>query len=229
MSGQRRAALALAAACWAASVAAAEPFELEAVRHRFATTPQATIVARNDWGDLRVRTAARGGLVVAAMVQRIGTEEDELELVIEEVGDAVVVDVVPRVARPRGRVDLTLIVPAGKRFEGATRDGLVEVKYRGPVEVRTRRGSITVETEAVARAESESGDVTVRLARATDTVPLATVVAARGALELALPDAAGLSIQVATSGAIDFGFAAWPADRQGERRTVSLGADASRR
>ena len=171
------AALALAfAACAAAAepispeipssaIALAAPrFELEPFRRRFAATPQAEIAAANRFGDLRVRTAARGGLVVSAMVQKIGWREDELEIRIEENFERVLVEVVPRVPRPRGRIDLTLLIPPGKRFAGTTGDGLVEIKYGGDVVARTQSGAITVDGAATADARSESGAVVVRLA-----------------------------------------------------------------
>jgi hypothetical protein len=70
------------------------------------------------------------------------------------------------VARPRGRVDLTLIVPPGKRLEGTTRDGLAEIKYRGDVLARTRGGDILVETPAHASARSDTGSITAKLSGA---------------------------------------------------------------
>jgi len=158
----------LAAATLVAALASAavaeEIYELDSFRRRFVANPQAAVVARNDWGDLRVRTAARHGLVVSAMIQKVGTANDELEIRIEESVDRVLVEVVPRVARPRGRIDLTLMVPPGKRIEGATRDGLVEVKYRGEVRARSRGGAITIDGALSADAESDSGEVVVRLA-----------------------------------------------------------------
>jgi hypothetical protein len=133
----------------AALAACAKPsprtsFKLDAFRWRAEATPQTVIVATNEWGDLRVRTAQRGGLVVSAMIQKIGTTRDELEIRIEEAAEKVVVRVVPLVKKPRGRVDLTLIIPPGKRLEGTTRDGLAEVKYKGAAVVRTRGGNVLI-------------------------------------------------------------------------------------
>lgn len=144
-----------------------ETFKLEPFRWRAEATPQGVIVATNEWGDLRVRTAQRGGLVVSAMIQKIGTTADELEIRIEEADERVVVNVEPRVARPRGRVDLTLIIPPGKRLEGATRDGLAEIKYKGDVVARSRAGSILIENSAHASARSETGAITAKLSGTT--------------------------------------------------------------
>ena len=131
-----------AIAATASPPTAAESFALDSFRWRAEATPQGTVIATNEWGDLRTRTAQRGGLVVSAMIQKIGTTQDELEIRIDETADTVVIEVVPRVAEPRGRVDLTLIIPPGKRLEATTRDGLAEIKYKGDVQVRSRNGEV---------------------------------------------------------------------------------------
>lgn len=147
----------------AAPTIAPEAYALAPFRWRAAATPQRIVVARNEWGDLRVRTADRGGLVVGAMIQRIGTAGDELEVRVDERADRVVVEVVPLVPAPRGRVDLTVMVPAGRLLEAETRDGLAEVKYKGRVVARSRAGAITVVAPGPASAASESGSITARL------------------------------------------------------------------
>lgn len=233
MSARRRAVLGLGVAAglvagelWA--LGSAGSYGIEPFRRRFAATPQAAVVARNDWGDLRVRTAAQGGLVVSAMIQRIGSAEAELEVRIEESAERVLVEVVPRVATPRGRVDLTLLVPPGKRFEGETRDGLVEVKYRGEVGASSRGGAITIETLARAHAESVSGAVVVRLADAAHRAPLGILDDGERATVL-LPAEAGLGLFAETSGPIDVGFSAWSSSAGGTRRRVAIRLDAEPR
>ena len=136
-------------------------FTLDSYRWRAETTPQPVVRATNEWGDLRVRTSHRGSLVVGAMIQRRGPAD--LEIRIEEMEDAVIVEVLPLVPEPRGRIDLTVMVPPGKRVEGSTRDGLVEAKYGGDVVLRTRAGDVTLETSGRADVATESGDITARL------------------------------------------------------------------
>lgn len=171
MSGRQRLGVLVLAAALAGCAtpsprAAPEVFELDSFlwRAEAEETPQAVVLATNEWGDLRVRTADRGGLVVSAMVQKIGSTRDELEVRVDESADTVVVEVVPLVAEPRGRVDLTLMVPAGKRLEATTRDGLAEIKYRGEVVARSRGGEVTVQAAERASAQSETGSVTVQVA-----------------------------------------------------------------
>jgi hypothetical protein len=182
-----------------------EVFELDSFRWRAEGTPQGVILATNEWGDLRVRTAHRGGLVVSAMIQKIGTTRDELEVRIDEAAETVVVRVVPRVAEPRGRVDLTLLVPPGKRVEGTTRDGLAEIKYNGDVVARTRRGNVLIETPAHARAHSETGAITAKLS-GNAWQQAQSFASGSGDITIWLPEDANLVLRAATGGAIDVGF-----------------------
>jgi len=107
----------------------------------------------------------------------------------------VVVQVVPLVARPRGRVDLTLMVPPGKRLEGTTRDGLAEIKYRGDVLARTRGGDILVETPAHASARSESGSITAKLSGEAWRQPL-SFTSGSGDVTLWVPEDASPELRV---------------------------------
>lgn len=202
-----------------------EAFQLDSFRWRAEATPQEVIVATNEWGDLRVRTAQRGGLVVSAMIQKIGTTRDELEIRVEEAADKVVVRVVPRVAKPRGRVDLTLIVPPGKRLEGATRDGLAEIKYRGDVVARTRRGSILIETSGHASAQSETGGITAKLSGKSWQQAL-SFASGSGDITIWLPEDSNLVLRAAAGGEIDVDFpqAAGSGGRGTPSVEITLGA-----
>jgi hypothetical protein len=188
-------AAALTACAGSAPRTAEAPFALDSFRWRDDATPQGSILATNDWGDLRVRTADRGGLVVSAMIQRIGSTREELEIRIDETADTVIVQVVPLVAEPRGRVDLTLIVPPGKRLEGATRDGLAEIKYQGDVLARTRGGDILIETAAHAGARSDTGSITAKLSGAAWRRPL-SFTSGSGDVTLWLPEGASPELRV---------------------------------
>ncbi|HEX7180316.1 MAG TPA: hypothetical protein VF756_00630 [Thermoanaerobaculia bacterium] len=201
-----------------------EAFELDSFRWRAEETPQSAILATNEWGDLRVRTAQRGGLVVSAMIQKIGTTRDELEILVEEAAETVVVRVVPRVAKPRGRVDLTLIIPPGKRLEGTTRDGLAEIKYKGDVVARTRGGNVLIETSAHASASSETGGITAKLSGKAWQQAL-SFASGSGDISIWLPEDANLVLRAATGGAIEVGFpqAAGNGDRGAPRIETTLG------
>ena len=212
-------AAALGACATPARPPAGASFELEAFRWRAEATPQSKVVATNRWGDLRVRTAARGGLVVSAMIQKIGTTRDELEIRFEESADAVAVRVVPLVARPRGRVDLTLLVPPGKRVEGTTRDGIVEIKYSGEARARSRGGAITIDSVSRATAHSRSGSITARLGGGPWRQPL-SFASRSGDVSVSLPDDARVLLRAEAAGALAVGFAAEPTGRRGARRSI---------
>jgi hypothetical protein len=201
-----------------------EAFELDSFRWRAEATPQHVILATNEWGDLRVRTAQRGGLVVSAMIQKIGTTRDELEIRIEEAAETVVVRVVPHVPRPRGRVDLTLIIPPGKRLEGTTRDGLAEIKYKGDVVAQTRRGNVLIETSAHASARSETGTITAKLSGNAWRQEL-SFASRSGDITIWLPEDANLVVRAATGGTLDVGFpqAAGSAGTPGIEATLGHG------
>jgi hypothetical protein len=204
---RRRAALVLAGALAACATAPPVPeslFELEAFRWRGDARGASEIVAVNRWGDLRVRTTRRDELVVGAMIQRLGTRRDELVVRVDERADAIVVEIVAAVARPHGRVDLTLIVPEGKRLRATTRDGLAEVKYRGDVDVRTRSGDVTIETAGHARARSDTGAIVAKLTRG-DWRRQPSFASGRGDVTVWLPDDAELRPHaVSRRGAVRF-------------------------
>ena len=192
------AARAAGGAAVAASRGAAD-FTLHSFRWQAALTSQATVTVTNEWGDIRVRTAQRGGVAVSAMIQRIGTPAEELAVRVDEGEDAVRVEVVPLVAAPRGRVDLTLMVPAGLRLEVATRDGVAEVKYKGDAAVRTVGGAVTLLTPGHATVETSSGDVEAKLTAKGWERPV-TIASDSGDVTLWLPTDAAATLQAEAGG-----------------------------
>ena len=181
-----------------------DTFELEPFRWRAEATPQPAISAANEWGDLRVRTTARDTLEVSAMIQNIGGRP-EFEVMVDEREDRVDVRVRPLVASPRGRVDLTLLVPAGKQVDASTRDGLAEVKHSGPVRAHTRAGAIVIDTPSHAAARSEAGSITAKLSGGgwRDPTALST---GSGAIVVWLPRDAGVELRAEAGGGVEVGF-----------------------
>jgi hypothetical protein len=133
------------------------------------------------------------------MIQKIGTTRDELEIRVDERSDRVVVEVVPLIAKPRGRVDLTLIVPPGKRLEATTRDGLAEIKYKGDVRARTRGGDVTLVTPAHARVRSATGNITAKLTGETWRRPL-SFASGGGDITIWAPDDVDVPLRTDTDG-----------------------------
>ena len=182
-----------------AAARAAADFTLHSFRWQAGATTQAAVTATNEWGDIRVRTAQRGGVAVSAMIQRIGTPAEELAVRVDEGEDVVTVAVVPLVAAPRGRVDLTLMVPAGMRLEVATRDGVAEVKYKGDAAVRTVGGAVTLLTPGHASVETSSGDVEAKLTAKGWERPV-TIASDSGDVTLWLPTDAAATLEAEAGG-----------------------------
>lgn len=193
----------------AAEVAAsgAEHFELDHFRWRGDITGSESIVAVNEWGDLRVRTTHRGELAVSAVIQKIGTTEDEFEVRVDRNTDSLNINVATLTATPGGRVDLTLLIPPGLDLEARTLDGLAEIKYSGDIEVQTRGGQILITSSQIATASSISGDIVVRLDGNEWPAPLAFE-SASGDITLSLPEDANVELHVRTPGAINPGLPA---------------------
>ena len=196
--------LLLALSLGALSQKAVDQFELDSFSWRAEATPQAAIIAANDWGDLRVRTTDRRGLVVSAMIQNMRAQK-EFDIRIDERREQVIVTVRPLVTRPRGRVDLTLMIPAGKRVNATTRGGLAEIKYSGDVETRTRTGVIAVETPASASARTETGSITAKLTGDLRQQPL-SFTSRSGDITVWLAENASVDLRASTRGAIELGF-----------------------
>ena len=193
----------------AAPVAAGDEqdFELDHFRWRGDITGSGTVIATNEWGDLRIRTTHRGEMAVSAVIQKIGTTEDEFEIHIEPTAGQVEVDVASLTAQPGGRVDLTLFVPPGLVLEARTLDGLAEIKYSGDIDVQTRGGQILITSAQTARAKSVSGDVVIRLDGNDWPAPFAFE-SASGDITLSVPEDANAELHVRTQGAINPGLPA---------------------
>jgi hypothetical protein len=204
-----------------------ESFELDSFRAAEDIGERSTVVAVNEWGDLRTRTSERAtpALIVSAMIQKIGTRQDEFEIRIRHGTDATTVDVVPLVAEPRGRVDLTLLIPPGRRLEATTRDGLAELKYKGDITAQSRGGHIAISTPAHARARSETGDITVKLSGGNWRSPL-SFTSASGDIKVIVPANADLLLRARTQGTIDMAIApdSTALVREGGRLETALGA-----
>jgi hypothetical protein len=129
------------------------------------------------------------------------------------------------VAEPRGRVDLTLLIPPGRRLDATTRDGLAELKYKGDIAARSRGGHIAISTPAHARARSDTGDITVKLSGGNWRSPL-SFTSASGDIKVIVPANADLLLRARTQGTIDMAIApeSTALVREGGHLETALGA-----
>jgi hypothetical protein len=142
----------------------ASQYRLEAFRWSGALERGATLVARNDYGGLHVQESADGTLLVSAMIQKIGGGAEELAVDVRPGEAGVEIDVQALVAEPRGRVDVTLMVPDGRAVDVATTDGDIRIQeYGGPVRARSARGSISAMRVRALDARADAGGVSVAL------------------------------------------------------------------
>lgn len=124
----------------------------------------------NPHGDVRVRTSHRGKVDVTAQVQQFGSEKFDIQILSETAAGAVVVKIADD--HPRGRVDLTVLLPPGKSLAVTTRSGLAELKYQGNIDVNTDSGRIFVKAGGDVVANSHSGNIDLALSEENPTQPI---------------------------------------------------------
>lgn len=125
----------------------------------------------NPLGDIRARKAGGDELTVLAIVQRFSIDQKDAKVEIRE--SAAGVEVVtrypsaekkPQSDLSRGRIDLTLLVPAGRTFDLQTASGLLESKgIERNVKARTDSGRIRITSSLKVSAQSETGSMLVVL------------------------------------------------------------------
>ena len=135
------------------------------------------LVVRNDYGDVRARSAGDGPLLVHAVIQRLGSGPD-IGVNVERHGEVLSVTVVAPPGRRAvseerpaktavDRADMVVYVPEGALLEATTLRGIVEARrLKGPVEAETLDGEIRVDAAGAVRARSSSGSITVVLDKA---------------------------------------------------------------
>lgn len=135
------------------------------------------IVVRNDYGDVRARSAGDGPLLVHAVIQRLGSGPD-IGVNVERHGEALSVTVVAPPGRQAvseerpaktavDRADMVVYVPEGAALEATSLRGIVEARrLKGAVEALTLDGEIRVDAAGAVRARSSGGSITVVLGNA---------------------------------------------------------------
>jgi hypothetical protein len=136
------------------------------------------IVVRNDYGDVRARSAGDGPLLVHTVIQRLGSGPD-IGVNVERHGEALSVTVVAPPGRQAvseerpaktavDRADMVVYVPEGATLEATTLRGIVEARrLKGSVDAETLDGEIRVEAAGAVRARSSGGSITAVLGDAT--------------------------------------------------------------
>ena len=161
----------------------------------------------NRLGDVRGRSSGNGKLLVVAIIQRFALEQGDADVSIVTKGGEVVVEtrypsaeIRGQDGRLQGRIDLSLLVPAGGRMEIETDHGLLEIKgISRDLVARTSSGRLRVTTGRTLTATTESGELRAVLKNATPSQP-ARLETKGGPLRVDLLDTPGLGIRARTGG-----------------------------
>jgi len=171
----------------------AAAFQLEAFRWSGDLPREATLVARNDYGELHVQESSDGQLLVSAMIQKIGGDADELVVEVVPAEGRVEVGVRAIVADVRGRADVTLMVPDGRAVDLETTAGDIRIQeFGGRVRARSGSGSINAMHVRALEADAENGSVSVALWGRRFRSPI--VLRGRGDVEVLVNEGASLDL-----------------------------------
>jgi hypothetical protein len=171
----------------------AAPLQLEAFRWSGDLPREATLVARNDYGELHVQESSDGQLLVSAMIQKIGGAADELVVEVRPAEGRVEVGVRAVVAEVHGRVDVTLMVPDGRSVDLETTAGDIRIQeFGGRVTARSRSGNVSAMRVRALEAEAENGGVSVALWGRRFRSPI--VLHGRGDVEVLVNEGASLDL-----------------------------------
>ncbi len=173
----------------------------------------------NRLGDIRARSSGDGKLLVVAIIQRFAPEQTDADVSIStKEGEVVVETHYPSAeirnedGRLNGRIDLSLLVPAGLEMQVETDHGLIEVKgVKRDLTARTSSGRLRVTTGRRVSAQTGSGELRVVLKNPSVARP-ARLETKDGPLRVDLLDRPDLSLRARTAGEILL----WPG-RMGEK------------
>ena len=216
----------------------AKPFAIERVswsKEADGTPPIRAIEVHNDYGDIRARFTPDQRIEAWGVIQRLGRGPEGVGLTVERRGAVVALTV----AYPPGRIqdaeaapakdsldrlDLTVFVPEGVALDARTLRGMVEARgLKSDVTAATLDGNISVSTSGVLQARSERGAVSATLEPAPGPRPL-LIETTSGAIDLTLPERAGLEVRATTSAKLTSAF---PLHRQrgagGTRASGTIG------
>ena len=178
-------------------------------RWRVELPADSVLKVSNRLGDVRGRSSGDGKLLVVAIIQRFAPEQGDADVSIVTKGGEVVVEtrypsaeIRGEDGRLQGRIDLSLLVPAGGRMEIETDHGLIEIKgISRDLVARTSSGRLRVTTGRTLTATTESGELRAVLKNATSSQP-ARLQTKGGPLRVDLLDTPGLGIRARTGGKI---------------------------
>ena len=204
----------LVALLWAGEIRSGEPsiepeVWVDTVRWKVELPSDSTLRIANRLGDIRARSSGDGKLLVVAIIQRFAPEQKDADVSISTYEGEVVVETrypsaeaLNEDGRLNGRIDLSLLVPAGLQMEVETVHGLIEIKgVKRDLTARTASGRLRVTTDREISAQTESGELRIVLKNPGMARP-AHLETADGSLRVDLLDRPGLSLRARTAGEV---------------------------
>lgn len=134
-----------------------------------------TIEIRNDYGDIRTRSAGNQEVEISAVIQQQSVDPYTANILVgDRVGHMVIQVELTKSdgadedeelrQRIRRRVDMTVFIPPGAELRARTLGGLIEARgLESNVIAESTSGDVFISTIGHARARSERGAITVHL------------------------------------------------------------------
>lgn len=191
-----------------------DAFQLTAFRWDGPLDAGGSVRVYNPYGDIRARASGEQELIISAQVQTFTDWQAAPEFDIVETDGVTDVRVLHKHAQRApyqgdyssgfaGRVDITLLLPDGARFDATTTDGALRVKgFSGALKGRTESGDIYYKSKGGIDLETDSGSVEAVIRDFEPNVPV-RVYSVSGPLHLRMTPEASALIAVRTAGDID--------------------------
>ena len=204
----------LMALFWAGGNQSAEPptgpqVWVDTARWQVELPADSALRVSNRLGDIRARSSGDGKLLVVAIIQRFSPEQKDADVSISRKEGQVVVEtrypsaeIRNQDGRLNGRIDLSLLVPAGLEMQVETDHGLIEIKgVKRDLTARTSSGRLRVTTGRRVSAQTGSGELRAVLKNPSVSRP-ARLETRDGPLRVDLLDQPDLSLRARTAGEI---------------------------
>ncbi len=164
--------------------------------------PGKTVAIENPFGDIRSRAAEDGHIRLQAIIQKFIPQHDGITFDIEPVEAGL--SIRPRLPRGvslgKGRIDMTLLLPAGTHLDARTTHGGIRIsRFRSRARLRSESGSIKIVTPYAVDAHTGEGAVKARF-NAREWNAASRLRSDQGSVEVILAEDAQLEITARAGG-----------------------------
>jgi len=205
--------------------AASPDWTIDTFRWTGLLAPSTRIEVRNLYGDVRLREADAGEVVISAMIQRRTKDPVKPEVKIGRHRGRLTIEAVYPAA-PHGdlhRVDIAVLVPHGVRLAVRTQDGMIECRgLENDVELESEGGAITFSTTGTARVSAGRGNIMADL-RGRHWGKAPRLATREGDITLRLPANADARVRIRAPGEISVRRPAHVERRTSRGAVVTLG------